>query len=92
VSQARKTDGCSADARPRHRGKVVTVAIDDNQFRILHDGTQLSAHSTTFIKEFTGAPQAGTSPTRSSTGTARCQQPLRPEPLKSGLATREFLD
>ena len=34
-------------------GKVVTVAIDDNQFRILHDGIQLSARPTTFVKEVT---------------------------------------
>jgi hypothetical protein len=34
-----------------HRGKVVTVAIDDSQFRILHAGTQLSAHPRTIIKE-----------------------------------------
>ena len=27
-----------------HRSKVVTVVIEDSQFRILHDGNQLSAH------------------------------------------------
>ena len=30
---------------PRHRGKIVTVVIEDSQFRILHDGNQLSAHA-----------------------------------------------
>lgn len=28
-----------------HRGKIVTIIIEDSQFRILHDGNQLSAHS-----------------------------------------------
>jgi hypothetical protein len=42
-----------------HCGKVVTVAIDDNQFRILHDGTQLSAHPRTFIKEVTRRSASG---------------------------------
>jgi hypothetical protein len=42
-----------------HRGKVVTVAIDDNQFRILHDGTQLSTHPRTLIKEVTRRSASG---------------------------------
>jgi hypothetical protein len=42
-----------------HRGKVVIVAIDDNQFRVLHDGTQLSAHPRTFIKEVTRRSASG---------------------------------
>ena len=32
-----------------HRGKVVTVMIEDSQFRILHDGNQLSAHPRTVM-------------------------------------------
>ena len=36
-----------------HRGKVVTVIIEDSRFRILHDGTQLSTHPRTVIKEVT---------------------------------------
>jgi hypothetical protein len=35
------------------------VAIDDNQFRLLHDGTQLSAHPRTFIKEVTRGSASG---------------------------------
>lgn len=42
-----------------HRGKVVTVAIDDNQFRILHDGTQLSAHPRLVNKEVTRRSASG---------------------------------
>ena len=42
-----------------HRGKVVIVAIDDNQFRVLHDRTQLSAHPRTFIKEVTRRSASG---------------------------------
>jgi len=43
--------GVRLQAGHAHRGKVVTVAIDDSQFRILHAGTQLSAHPGTIIKE-----------------------------------------
>ncbi len=32
------------------RGKFVTVAIEDSQFRILHDKIQLPAHPRTVIK------------------------------------------
>ena len=42
-----------------HRGKVVTVVIEDNQFRIVHDGTQLSAHPRTVIKEVTRRSASG---------------------------------
>jgi hypothetical protein len=34
-----------------HRGKVVTVVIEDSQFRILHDGTRLAACPRTVIRE-----------------------------------------
>ena len=44
-------EAVQAQAGHAHRGKVVTVAIDDSQFRILHAGTQLSAHPGTIIKE-----------------------------------------
>ena len=43
----------------RPGGKVVIVAIDDIQFRVLHDGTQLSAHPRTFIKEVTRGSASG---------------------------------
>jgi hypothetical protein len=42
-----------------HRGKVVTVAIDDNQFRILHDGIQLATHPRLVIKEVTRRSASG---------------------------------
>ncbi|HEY2127363.1 MAG TPA: IS481 family transposase [Streptosporangiaceae bacterium] len=42
-----------------HRGKVVTVVIEDTQFRILHEGTQLSAHPRTVIKEVTRRSASG---------------------------------
>jgi hypothetical protein len=42
-----------------HRRKVVTVVIEDNQFRIVHDGTQLSAHPRTVIKEVTRRSASG---------------------------------
>jgi hypothetical protein len=34
-----------------HRGKVVTVALEDTQFRILHQGQELATHPRTTIKE-----------------------------------------
>ena len=34
-----------------HRGKVVTVALEDTQFRILHQGQELATHPRTMIKE-----------------------------------------
>jgi transposase InsO family protein len=42
-----------------HRGKVVTVIIEDSQFRILHDGTQLAACPRTVIKEVTRRSASG---------------------------------
>jgi hypothetical protein len=42
-----------------HRGKVVTVVIEDNQFRILHDGTQLTTCHRTVIKEVTRRSASG---------------------------------
>ena len=42
-----------------HRGKVVTVVIEDSQFRILHEGTQLAAHPRTVIKEVTRRSASG---------------------------------
>lgn len=42
-----------------HRGKVVTVVIEDSQFRILHEGTQLAAHPRTVIKEITRGSASG---------------------------------
>jgi hypothetical protein len=42
-----------------HRGKVVTVVIEDSQFRIVHDGTQLAACPRTVIKEVTRRSASG---------------------------------
>jgi hypothetical protein len=42
-----------------HRGKIVTVIIEETQFRILHDGTQLSTHPRTVIKEVTRRSASG---------------------------------
>jgi hypothetical protein len=42
-----------------HRGKIVTVVIEDSQFRILHDGTQLATHPRTVIKEVTRRSASG---------------------------------
>jgi hypothetical protein len=42
-----------------HRGKVVTVAIDDSQFRILHAGTQRSVDPRTIIKEVSRRSASG---------------------------------
>ena len=42
-----------------HRGKAVTVIIEDSQFRILHDGTQLATHPRTVIKEVTRRSASG---------------------------------
>jgi Integrase core domain len=42
-----------------HRGKVVTVIIEDSQFRILHDGTQLATCPRTVIKEVTRRSASG---------------------------------
>jgi hypothetical protein len=42
-----------------HRGKVVTVVIEDSQFRILHEGTQLATHPRTVVKEVTRRSASG---------------------------------
>jgi hypothetical protein len=42
-----------------YREKIVTVIIEDSQFRILHDGTQLSASPRTVIKEVTRRSASG---------------------------------
>jgi len=42
-----------------HRGKVVTAIIEDSQFRILHEGTQLAACPRTVIKEVTRRSASG---------------------------------
>jgi hypothetical protein len=47
-----------------HRGKVVTVVIEDSQFRILHEGIQLAAHPRTLIKEVTRRSASGPPATR----------------------------
>ena len=41
-----------------HRGKVVSIIIEDSQFKILHDGTQL-ATSRTVIKGVTRRSASG---------------------------------
>jgi len=43
-----------------HRGKVVTVVIEDSQFRILHDGTQLAACPAPSSRRSPAAAQAAT--------------------------------
>jgi hypothetical protein len=42
-----------------HRGKVVTVVIEDSQFRILHEGIQLATCPRTIIKEVTRRSASG---------------------------------
>jgi alkylation response protein AidB-like acyl-CoA dehydrogenase len=42
-----------------HRGTVVTVIIQDSQFRITHDGTQLATCPRTVIKEVTRRSASG---------------------------------
>jgi hypothetical protein len=42
-----------------NRGKVVTVVIEDSQFRILHDGIQLAAYPRTIVKELTRRSASG---------------------------------
>jgi len=42
-----------------HRGKVVTVVIEDSQFRILPERIQLAAHPRTVIKEVTCRSASG---------------------------------
>ena len=44
---------------------LVTVVIEDSQFRVLHDGTQLAAHPRTVVKEVTAAALAAASTTTS---------------------------
>jgi hypothetical protein len=42
-----------------HRGKVVTVVIEDSQFKILHQEAQLATHPRTVIKEVTRRNASG---------------------------------
>ena len=42
-----------------YRGKVVIVVIEDSQFRIPHDGTQLATRPRTVIKEVTRRSASG---------------------------------
>jgi hypothetical protein len=42
-----------------HRGKIVTVIVEDRQYRILHDGTQLAACPRAVIKEVTRRSASG---------------------------------
>jgi transposase InsO family protein len=42
-----------------HRGKVVTVTLEDTQFRILHQGQELATHPRTRIKEVTRTRASG---------------------------------
>ncbi|MGI5486730.1 IS481 family transposase [Microtetraspora malaysiensis] len=43
--------GCKVQVGQVHRGKVVTVVLEDTQLRILHQGQELSVHPRTVIKE-----------------------------------------
>jgi hypothetical protein len=42
-----------------HRGKIVTVIVEDRQYRILHDGTPLAACPRAVIKEVTRRSASG---------------------------------
>ncbi|WP_141961744.1 IS481 family transposase [Actinoallomurus bryophytorum] len=42
-----------------HRGKVVTVVLEDTQFRVLHQGQELATHPRTTIKEVTRTRASG---------------------------------
>jgi hypothetical protein len=39
--------------------RVVTVVIEDSQFKILHEGAQLATHPRTVIKEVTRRSASG---------------------------------
>jgi hypothetical protein len=43
--------GCKFQVGQVHRGKVVTVALEDTQFRVLFEDEELSVHPRTVIKE-----------------------------------------
>jgi transposase InsO family protein len=43
--------GCKLQVGQVHRGKVVTVVLEDTQFRVLFEGEELSVHPRTIIKE-----------------------------------------
>jgi hypothetical protein len=51
--------GTKFQMRHVHRGKVVTVALEDTQFRILHQGQELATHPRTTIKEVTRTRASG---------------------------------
>jgi Integrase core domain len=58
-----------------HRGKVVTVVIEDRQFRILHEGVQLAVHPRTVVKEAADSkPRPLSGPRAHSQGRDRCRQ------------------
>jgi len=42
-----------------HRGKVVTIALEDTQFRVVHQGQELATHPRTTIKEVTRTRASG---------------------------------
>ncbi|MEV7971053.1 hypothetical protein AB0O34_34425 [Sphaerisporangium sp. NPDC088356] len=42
---------CKLQVSQVHRGKVVTVVLEDTQFRVLFKGEQLSVHPRTVVKE-----------------------------------------
>jgi len=48
-----------------HRGKIVTVIVEDGQYRVLHDGTQLATCRRAVIKEVTRRSASGHPGTRS---------------------------
>ena len=43
--------GCKLQVGQVHRGKVVTIVLEDTQFRVLFEGEELSVHPRTLIKE-----------------------------------------
>ncbi|WSA22693.1 IS481 family transposase [Streptosporangium subroseum] len=43
--------GCKLQVGQVHRGKVVTIVLEDTRFRVLFEGEELSVHPRTLIKE-----------------------------------------
>ncbi|MEU6410324.1 IS481 family transposase [Microbispora sp. NPDC046933] len=46
-----KVAGCKLQIGSIHRGKVVTIVLEETQFRILYQGQELSAHPRVVVKE-----------------------------------------
>ncbi|WP_328708680.1 hypothetical protein [Microbispora hainanensis] len=46
-----KVAGCKLQIGSIHRGKVVTIVLEETQFRILYQGQELSTHPRVVVKE-----------------------------------------